>query len=111
MSFQQGDIVWVDFPFTDGTQTKPRPALVISNEVVNDTGDYILIQITSKVKKDGLSLELTSEDYQEAPLEIKSFIRFHKIFILNESLILSKKTAITKTFKEKVIDSILSLLK
>lgn len=25
---QKGDIIWVDFPFTDGTKTKVRPALV-----------------------------------------------------------------------------------
>jgi mRNA interferase MazF len=53
MSYRQGDIVWVDFPFMDGSQIKPRPALIISNETVNQTGDYILVQITSKIKRDG----------------------------------------------------------
>jgi mRNA interferase MazF len=56
MSYRQGDIIWVDFPFTDGSQSKPRPALIISNETINDTGDYILVQITSKIRKDGLSI-------------------------------------------------------
>jgi len=51
MSYSQGDIIWVDFPFTDGFQSKPRPALIISNKIVNDTGDYIHLQITSKIKR------------------------------------------------------------
>jgi mRNA interferase MazF len=111
MSYRQGDVVWVDFPFTDGSQSKPRPALVISNETVNDTGDYILVQITSKIRRDGLSIEITGPDYKEPPLEIKSHIRFHKIFILNESLILGKKTSVTDDFREKVIAQIIAVLK
>lgn len=39
-TYQQGDIVVVDFPFTDVSQTKRRPALVLSNQTVNQTGDY-----------------------------------------------------------------------
>lgn len=111
MSYRQGNIVWVDFPFTDGSQSKPRPALIISNTIVNDTGDYILVQITSKIKRDGLSIEITAQDYEESPLELKSHIRFHKIFILNESLILGKKTSVTERFREKVLSQILTILK
>lgn len=111
MSFTQADIVWVDFPFSDGSLTKPRPALVISNETVHVTGDYILIQITSKIKKDGLSIPILKSDYEDDPLELESYIRFHKIFILNESLIISKKTSITKDFKQKVIDHIMTIIK
>ncbi|MEP6513528.1 MAG: type II toxin-antitoxin system PemK/MazF family toxin [Parafilimonas sp.] len=59
MRYQKGDIVWVNFPFTDGSQMKPRPVLIISNETVNKTGDYILVQITSKFKKDNLSIEIS----------------------------------------------------
>ena len=44
--YKQGDIVSVNFPFTDISQTKRRPALVISNDLVNQTGDYLLAQIT-----------------------------------------------------------------
>ena len=43
--FKQGDIVSVNFPFTDIRITKKRPALIISNEKVNNTGDYLLAQI------------------------------------------------------------------
>ncbi|WP_181308727.1 type II toxin-antitoxin system PemK/MazF family toxin [Rufibacter sp. XAAS-G3-1] len=110
MSYRQGDIVWVDFPFTDGSQSKPRPALIISNKAVNDIGDYILVQITSRIKRDGLSIEITSTDYEESPLELKSHIRFHKIFILNESLILGKKTSVTADFRRKVIAQVLTIL-
>jgi mRNA interferase MazF len=38
-SYQRGDIVSVLFPFTDVSQTQKRPALILSNPVINQTGD------------------------------------------------------------------------
>jgi len=52
MSYIQGDIVLVPFPFTMGTSSKVRPAIVVSNSTVNNTEDVILAQITSKPRKD-----------------------------------------------------------
>ena len=49
MDYKKGDIVIINFPFTDLTSTKKRPALIISNDVVNQTSDYLLVQITSKL--------------------------------------------------------------
>lgn len=106
MNYQKGDIVWVRFPFTGGSGKKARPALIISNDKVNATGDYILIQITSKIKNDGLSHEIKQADYLSIPLEIKSFITLHKIFIINESLILGRKTRIAEAFYKQVISQI-----
>lgn len=109
---QKGDVIIVKFPFADTPEYKKRPALVISNDQVNKTGDYLLVQITSKNKKDTLSLPVKTTDYignKELPL--KSFIRLHKIFLLNESLILSKVTSVTPGFLEKVTGKIIELIK
>jgi mRNA interferase MazF len=47
---ERGDIVLVPFPFTDLTDTKRRPALVLSSVEYNEaTGDVIIAQITSRV--------------------------------------------------------------
>ena len=97
-NYKQGDIVVVFFPFADKAQSKKRPALVISNDKVNNTGDYLLMQITSKIKNDALSMEISDADYAHTPLPLKSFLRIHKIFILNEKFILSKKTIISHSF-------------
>lgn len=108
----KGDIVIVKFPFTDAPEYKKRPALVISNDHINKTGDYLMVQITSKDKKDALSLPVKTTDYKDnKELPLKSFIRLHKIFLLNESLILSKATSLKPGFLEKVIEKIIGLIK
>lgn len=109
--FNQGDIVSVNFPFTDISITKKRPALIISNKKVNNTGDYLLVQITSKVKHDGLSVQINRTDYHKQGLPLKSYVRFHKIFLLNESLIIKKVTSVRKDFLSNVNAKITEVLK
>ena len=46
-----GDVVLVAFPFTSLQATKKRPAVVISNNVYQETRqDIILIAVTSQIK-------------------------------------------------------------
>lgn len=108
--YQRGDIVVVPFPFADSADVKKRPALIISNNKVNSTGDYLMVQITTKEKKDGLSLQLSTNDFENSPLTLKSFIRYHKIFLLNEKMILYKKTSVKNSFIAQLIQKIISLI-
>ncbi len=108
--FNQGDIVSVHFPFSDTTLSKKRPALIISNPKVNQTGDYLLVQITSKVKHDGLSLQINRTDYVRWELPLRSYIRLHKIFLLNESLIIRKVSAVKSEFLRTVASGIAELI-
>ena len=112
MKYKKGDIVIIGFPFSDLSETKKRPALVISNDTVNKTGDYLMIQITSKICNDSLSLPINKTDFvngKELPLQ--SCIRLHKIFLLNESLIISRNTAVKPGFLDLVIAKITKLIK
>lgn len=82
ITYRQGDIVIIPFPFTDLSQRKRRPALVISNDTVNATGDYLMAQITSRQKYDGLSIEITANDYSANPLPVVSYVRIHKNLVV-----------------------------
>jgi mRNA interferase MazF len=107
--YKQGDIVVVKFPFTDGSEFKKRPALIISNETVNKTSDYLIVQITSKINIDKLSIPIENTDCLQ-PLPLKSFIRIHKIFTVHHSLILSKITSAKLTFVMKIAEEIYNLI-
>jgi len=71
-----------------------------------------MVQITSKVHIDSLSLSINKTDFVNGmELPLQSYIRLHKIFLLNESLVNSKNTAINSGFLELVIEKITELIK
>jgi mRNA interferase MazF len=105
MKYKKGDIVIIGFPFSELSSTKKRPALIISNDTVNKTGDYLMVQVTSKIRNDTLSLPINKTDFVNGnELPLQSCIRLHKIFLLNESLIKSKNTAVNTGFLGLVIE-------
>jgi len=110
--YKQGDVVSVYFPFTDGSTFKKRPALIISNENVNKTGDYLIAQITTKVCNDELSIDVKDEDCVPS-LPFKSYIRSHKLFTIHQQRILSKissaKISLLHKLETKVLQNITPL--
>ncbi|MEH1813604.1 MAG: type II toxin-antitoxin system PemK/MazF family toxin [Nostoc sp.] len=70
--FVKGDVVIVPFPFSDLTQTKRRPALVIATLQGND---LILCQITSQSVSDIYAIELNNSNFSYGRLNQPSNIR------------------------------------
>jgi mRNA interferase MazF len=89
MSFKKGDIVVIPVPFTNNSTVKKRPAVVLSNEDVHATGDVLIAQITSKGKDDNLNFSLSGKDMTIA-LPKQSYVRIHKLFVLEKHLIEKK---------------------
>ncbi len=108
--YKQGEIVIVKFPFTDGSEFKRRPALIVSKDLVNKTGDYLLVQITSKFTNDSLTMIINDSDCLKK-LPLQSYIRIHKIFTIHNSLIISKLTPVNTEFRNKIVDKIIQIIK
>lgn len=75
--FVKGDIIVVPFPFSDLTQAKRRPALVIS---ALEGNDLILCQITSQSVRDNYAILLDDKDFNTGSLKQSSNIRPNRIF-------------------------------
>ena len=105
MNISKGDIVIIPVPFTDNKGYKLRPAVVISNDSIHQTGDVVIVQITSKLKQDNFSITLTNEDITEG-LPVQSYIRVHKIFVLEQSLIKGKVSSLKKAKYQELIQRI-----
>jgi mRNA interferase MazF len=110
MNYNKGEIVWVKFPFNDASTTKLRPALIISNNLINKTGDYLLMEVTTKLRRDNLSLLLNENNFTGTPLLKQSELRLHKIFILNDSLIAGNITNVSSDFMRIVISKLIKLI-
>jgi mRNA interferase MazF len=102
MMYAKGDIVLVDFPFSDNSSSKLRPAMVISSDIVHETGDLMLMMMTSKKKDDGLSVEVKPTDLEE-PLPLQSYLRCHKVFVLSGDLILRRLSRLDRLRYDEAI--------
>ena len=108
-NYFRGDIVIVPFPFTDLSESKNRPAIVISNSKVNKKPDVVLAQITSNVQHDEFSFELKDADVTYS-LEGYSEVRCHKIFTASKDIIKKKISSLKSTKQVELFNQITSLL-
>lgn len=75
-------MVLVDFPFTGGTRTKLRAALILL-----DTGDadILVARITSQTVATAYEVQLI--DWRQAGLNASSAVRLHKLATLGKILV------------------------
>jgi mRNA interferase MazF len=83
--FVKGDVVVVPFPFSDLTQAKRRPALVVS---VLEGDDPILCQVTSQFVKDSYAISIEGKDFEEGGLKQKSNVRPNRLFTADSHIVL-----------------------
>ena len=105
--FVKGDVVVVPFPFSDLTQAKRRPALVIA-ELSGD--DVILCQITSQNVKDSYAIYLDTQDFKSGNLNRKSNIRPNRIFTADQKILLYKAGHLKKEKTEETIERLIEIL-
>lgn len=106
--FIKGDLVVIPFPYSDLSNAKKRPALVLAESSLND---IILCQITSQDIKDSFSITLSNEDFSSGSLNKISNIRPNKIFTADSRIILYKIGFLTDRKINQVIDKIAEIFK
>lgn len=74
--FVKGDVVVIPFPFSDLSQAKRRPALVVA---FLEGNDLILCQITSQRIKDKYAISLGDSDFETGGLKQLSNIRPNRL--------------------------------
>ena len=101
--FVKGDVVVVPFPFSDLSNSKKRPALVVTN-LKGD--DVILYQITSTFRKDSDSIPLFDEDFIKGSLNQASTIRPNRLFTADSKIIIYPAGKISSLKINEVINKI-----
>lgn len=79
----RGSVVLVPFPFSDLSQAKFRPAVVLA---AVGKGDWVLRQVTSKAYGDDKAILISENDFESGRLRVDSFARPGKLFTAHESL-------------------------
>ena len=102
-----GAVVMVSFPFSDLSQTKLRPAVVLAGA---GRGDWVLCQITSNPYADTRAVLLDSSHFISGSLQVVSYARPGKLFTANESLIASEIGTLKNDAFERVLAAVVTLL-
>lgn len=102
-----GAVVLVRFPFSDLSQTRLRPAIVLADA---GRGDWVLCQVTSNAYADTQAVEIVASDFQTGSLNATSYARPGKIFTANESLLISQVGALTDEAFKRIAEAVIGLL-
>ena len=106
--FIKGDVVVVPFPFSDLSQAKRRPALVVA---VLSGDDLILCQITSQTVRDSYAITITTEDFSSGSLKQDSNVRPNRLFTADQQIILSTVGQLKPEKLDEVIDKLIDILR
>jgi mRNA interferase MazF len=85
-AFAKGQIALLTFPFSDLSNSKLRPAVLLAHA---GRQDWIVCQITSNPVIDARSISLSGADFSQGGLQRSSYARPGKIFTAHESLIVA----------------------
>jgi len=101
---RKGDIIYINFPFTDLSGVKMRPALVIESL----DQDVIVIFITSKLHQFNQETDLIVHPDLSNRLKAVSVFKPTKIITLSKKLVLAKTGSLDKGTLESVHNKIIT---
>ncbi|MGB1241511.1 MAG: type II toxin-antitoxin system PemK/MazF family toxin [Chitinophagales bacterium] len=104
--YYQGDIIFVPYPFTDLSQTKKRPAIIISNDDMKGE-NYIVAKVTSNLKRNSFSFALNDSEII-GRLLFKSEVRTDEIFTVHESIIIRKFCTLKHDALQRLLNQVIA---
>jgi mRNA interferase MazF len=103
-----GAVVLVPFPFSDLSQAKLRPAVVLA---AAGRGDWILCQITSNPYGDARAIALDDESFATGSLRVASYARPGKLFTANRDLMVTLVGSLKAESLEQIINAVIDILR
>lgn len=106
--FVKGDVVVLDFPYSDMKNKKRRPVLVLK---IPKGDDVIVLQITASSYEKNVEIKIKNDDFKQGGLKRDSFIRIDKIASVEKSLIKYKAGSLKLEKFKEIMDKIISFLR
>lgn len=102
-----GAIVLVPFPFSDLSQAKLRPTVVLANA---GRGDWILCQMTSSPYGDPRAIPITDPDLESGSLRVASYARPAKLFTASAALMVAQVAQLKPDLFEEILKTVREIL-
>ncbi len=114
MIVSRGDIVLVDYPFSDRTGSKLRPALVVQNDTLNRRiDDTILAAIsrsTHRASATQLFIDIATPDGAQTGLRQNSMIQCENLLTHDKQLIIARIGNLAASLTQQVDECLRSAL-
>lgn len=104
----RGDILVVEFPFSNLNEIKRRPVLVLK---VPKGEDAMVIQITGSSYNKKFEIPISENDFEYGNLNRTSFVRIDKIASIEKSLIKYKIGRLRQKKFEEILSKIIEFIK
>src|SRR3989344_3157149 len=103
MNIHQKEIVLLPYPFSDLEGKKVRPAVIVSNDKLNEkSDDCIAVPVTSVLKEEPYSIKINQEDLVSGKLIKSSRVRADKLFTVKKRLTIMRIGIINNQTFEKI---------
>jgi mRNA interferase MazF len=106
--FGRGDVVVVPFPFSDLSQAKRRPALVVA---AAGSEDVILCQITSRAIRDGLEVGIDRDDFASGSLHQPSNVRPNRLFTADRRILMYSPGTLNTAAMTRITDRLVQIVR
>jgi len=98
MMYSKGDIIIINFPFSDLVNAKKRPMAVLAEK----GEDIIGCAITSNPNSEGIPID----NFEEGGLPLKSKIKYWQIHTFLKDLVIKKVAKISKKTHKELLNQI-----
>ena len=100
-------VVLVPFPFSDLSQAKLRPAVVLADA---ERGDWILCQVTSNPYGDPHAVALLDTSLATGSLHVVSYARPGKLFTANRHLMVAEVGRLQADTFRQIVEAVVAIL-
>lgn len=108
---EQLDVWLMNAPYSDYSEEKVRPVIIISNnDYNNQLVDFLGMHITTR-KEHPYAIKIFDSDFVTGGLNRESIVRFDTVTRYEERLLVKKIGKIKKEFYQKIYEKVVELIK
>ena len=101
-----GDVILAPFPYTDLSNAKTRPAVVVADVGMQD---WILCEITSSSQIRNRYISIDPQDMLGGSLRLRSWVRPDRLVTLNDSVFVKVLGQLTYSKRSEISAAVRSL--
>ncbi len=101
---KRGDVVLIDFPYSDRTGSKVRPSLVVQSDALNSIRDDVILAIITSKSSGRPDMEILIEvtDEPRSGLRFDSYLQCDTLATVDQSLVLNVIGSLSAQAMQKV---------